>query len=145
MSEPSKDESSKRTPTYTKMIKEITTDEEKSHTISKEMKNICSITKTYTRHHEDSGIEMSPTKHDKDETEGDEFLENARKVSRSIDDITQNDERSSSVGCCSCSCAHEAACYARYDTASGLSKFAEITAVALANENRRRLPLANPS
>ncbi|KAL2747703.1 titin isoform X1 [Vespula maculifrons] len=139
----SKDESSKRTPTCTKMIKEITTDEEKSHTISKETKNVCSITKTYTRHHEDSGIEMSPTKRDKDEIEGEEFLENARKVSRSIDDITQNDERSSSIGCCNCSCAHDAACFARYDT--GLSKFAEITAVALANENRRRLPLANPS
>ncbi|KAL2729461.1 titin isoform X1 [Vespula squamosa] len=143
LSESSKDETLKRTPTYTKMLKEITTDEEKSHTISKETKNVCSITKTYTRHHEDSGIEMSPTKGYKEEIEGEEFLENARKVSRSIDDITQNDERSSSIGCCSCSCAHDAACFARYDT--GLSRFAEITAVALANENRRRLPLTNPS
>ncbi|XP_046833268.1 uncharacterized protein LOC124430549 isoform X7 [Vespa crabro] len=79
LSESSKDESSKRTPIYTKMIKKITTDEEKSHRISKETKNVCSITKTYTRHHEDSGIEMSPTKRDKNEIEGEEFLENARK------------------------------------------------------------------
>ncbi|KAK2586836.1 hypothetical protein KPH14_009775 [Odynerus spinipes] len=150
-SEALRDESSKRTSTpdqdpYSKFTKEITTEETKSQTITKETKNVCSITKDYTRRHEDSGIEMSPTKRDKDDTEGEEFLENARKVSRSmIEDVEQNAEICSPIDDCSCSCAHETACFARYNAVSGLSKFAEITAVALANENRRRLPLANPS
>ncbi|XP_014601997.1 PREDICTED: uncharacterized protein LOC106785786 isoform X2 [Polistes canadensis] len=73
-------EESKKIPFNTTTKKETTTiDEEKSQIISKETKNICSIIKTYTRHHEDSGIEMSPTKRDKDDLEGEEFLENARK------------------------------------------------------------------
>ncbi|KAI4499906.1 hypothetical protein M0802_005162 [Mischocyttarus mexicanus] len=145
LSEPPKEES-KKIPIYSTISKEIKMDEEKSDRISKETKTVCSITKTYTRHHEDSGIEMSPIKRDKDDLEGEEFLENSRKVSRSIDDIVQNSEKNISIDCCSCSCANEAACFALYDVStSGISKFAEITAVALANENRRRLPLANPS
>ncbi|XP_043502049.1 muscle M-line assembly protein unc-89 isoform X6 [Polistes fuscatus] len=80
LSEPPPKEESKKIPMNSTTKKEITIDEEKSQTISKETKNVCSITKTYTRHHEDSGIEMSPTKRDKDDLEGEEFLENARKA-----------------------------------------------------------------
>ncbi|XP_015171223.1 PREDICTED: titin isoform X2 [Polistes dominula] len=72
-------EESKEIPIYSTTSKEVTIDEEKSQIISKETKNVCSITKTYARQHEDSGIEMSPTKRDKDDLDGEEFLENARK------------------------------------------------------------------
>ncbi|XP_015434390.1 PREDICTED: LOW QUALITY PROTEIN: uncharacterized protein LOC107190151 [Dufourea novaeangliae] len=91
--------------------------------------------KEYTRHHEDSGIEMSPTKRD-DSLEGQDFLDKARKVSP-IGGPSMNGERNKC--CCSCNCSHEAACFDRYAVQQS---FVELSSV---NENRRRLPLSNAS
>ncbi|CAL7935354.1 unnamed protein product [Xylocopa violacea] len=46
-------------------------------------KDIALTLKEYTRHHEDSGIEMSPTKKEEN-LEGQDFLERARKISSSF-------------------------------------------------------------
>lgn len=100
-------------------------------------KDMTLFLKEYTRHHEDSGIEMSPTK--KEETlEGQDFLENARKVS-SIDVPSMNGHRRNEC-CCSCKCTHEAACFDRFSMS--MQENVEFTSV---NENRRRLPLSNVS
>lgn len=98
-------------------------------------KDITLSLKEYTRHHEDSGIEMSPTKKE-DCLEGQDFLERARKVS-SIEDSSMNGERNKC--CCSCNCSREVACFDRY---SVQQNFIELASV---NENRHRLPLSNAS
>lgn len=97
-------------------------------------KDIALSLKEYRRRHEDSGIEMSPTKKDEN-LEGQDFLEAARKVS-SIEAISINGDRRN--GYCNCNCNHEAACFDRF---SMQQNFIELNSV---NDNRC-LPLPNAS
>lgn len=98
-------------------------------------KDISLSLKEYTRHREDSGIEMSPTKKDEN-LEGQDFLERARKVS-SIESSSMNGDRRN--GCCNCNCSHEAACYDRFSMQQNLIELNSV------NENRRCVPLSNAS
>lgn len=94
-------------------------------------KDIALSLKEYRRRHEDSGIEMSPTKKDEN-LEGQDFLEAARKVS-SIEAISINGDRRN--GYCNSNCNHEAACFDRFSMQQNLNSV---------NDNRC-LPLPNAS
>lgn len=97
-------------------------------------KDIALSLKEYRRRHEDSGIEMSPTKKDEN-LEGQDFLEAARKVS-SIEAISINGDRRN--GYCNCNCNHEAACFDRFSIQQNLIELNSV------NDNRC-LPLPNAS
>ncbi|XP_076170517.1 uncharacterized protein LOC143148247 isoform X3 [Ptiloglossa arizonensis] len=72
-----KTDDTERVMKFTK-IYEVKEEEKPRKTPAEASKDITLSLKEYTRHHEDSGIEMSPTKKD-DGLEGQDFLERARK------------------------------------------------------------------
>lgn len=70
-------------PKYVQSDQNITTkftNNENSRSNLKEYEDVLLFSQDVSRHHEDSGIDMSPIKKD-DNLEDDEFLEKARKVS----------------------------------------------------------------
>lgn len=133
-----RDELSTKTDDIERVVKfaKICEINQESRTISVDTsaKDIALSLKEYRRRHEDSGIEMSPTKKDEN-LEGQDFLEAARKVS-SIEAISINGDRRN--GYCNCNCNHEAACFDRF---SIQQNFIELNSV---NDNRC-LPLPNAS
>ncbi|KAG7188140.1 hypothetical protein KM043_013361 [Ampulex compressa] len=114
---------------------ETSIDGAKSYLISKECKDISVLLKEITRQHEDSGIEMSPTKKE-EQQEGQDFLETARKVS-SVEVAALN---ISSL----CICGNENRFFDRY-TSTVHSCHNGLTNGVIAHKNRRCLPLSNPT